>query len=151
MRRLAETVVAAACLAATACGGHTVTKKDVIARANGICINTLRAVRNVPPPAGSSLPALATYLGKVQPIIDKEAGDTRALPRPAPDRAILNRYVAAVSAGAAQYHAAATAAKNGDSAGVSQALATLRDNAAPALATQYGLGECSAAAGTKAP
>jgi hypothetical protein len=139
------------CLLAACGGGHQATKKDVIARANGICVSTLRGVRNVPPPAGTSLTALATYLGRVQPIIDQEAADTRALPRPAQDRAVLNRYVAAVSAGAAQYHAAATAAKNGDSAGVSQALSALRDNAAPALAAQYGLGECSAAAGTRTP
>jgi hypothetical protein len=139
-------------LTVAACsGGHAATKKDVIARANGICVNTLRAVRNVPPPTRSSgsLPALATYLGKVAPIIDKEAADTRALPRPAHDRAVLDRYVAAVSAGAIQYRAAATAARNGDAADVSQALAALRDNAAPALASQYGLTECSAAAGTK--
>ncbi|MFZ1997264.1 MAG: hypothetical protein WAU75_24320 [Solirubrobacteraceae bacterium] len=143
--------LATVCLLTGCGGGHTATKQDVIARANGICVNTLRAVRNVPPPAGGSLPALATYLGKVQPIIDKEAADTRALPRPAQDRAILNHYVAAVSAGAAQYHAAATAAKSDDSAAVSQALGALRDNTAPTFAARYGLDECSASAGTKAP
>ena len=73
MRRLrpAATIVAA-CLAATACGGHTVTKKDVIARANAICINALRAVRSLPPPAGAtgSPAALAAYLEKVAPIVE---------------------------------------------------------------------------------
>ncbi len=104
----------------------------------------------MPPPAGRlAAGALATYLGKVQPIIDKEAAETRALPRPAQDRAILDRYVAAVSAEAISTSALATAARNGDSAGVSQALSALRDNAAPALAAQYGLGRCNASAGTE--
>jgi len=148
-RRLGWALIAVACAGVTACGGHKATKKDVIAHANGICVSTLRQVREVPPPAGSSLTALAGYLAKVAPIVDKEASDTRALPRPTKDRAVLNRYVAAVSASATQYRALATAAKNGDAAGVSQALATLRDNPAQALAQQYGLSECIAAAGTK--
>jgi hypothetical protein len=140
-----------ACLAATACGGHAATKKDVIARADGICVNTLRQVRDVPPPAGSSLSALATYARKVAPLIDKEASDTRSLPRPAQDRAVLNRYVAAVAASAASYRALVAAARGDDPGDVAQALSALRSNPAPALATRYGLAECSAAAGTKAP
>jgi hypothetical protein len=142
--------ISAACLAATACGGHTATKKDVVARADGICVNTLRQVRGVPPPAGTSLPALAAYLAKVVPIVEKEASDTRALPRPAQDQALLDQYVNAVSDGATQYRAMATAARNGDTAGVSQALSTLRDNPAQSLAGRYGLAECQASAGTNA-
>jgi hypothetical protein len=149
-RRVWPAFLALACAGSTACGGHTTTKKDVIAHANGICVSTLRQVREVPPPSGNSLKALGAYLAKVEPIITKQASDTRALPRPAKDRAILNRYVAAVSAGATQYRALATAARNGDSAGVSQALATLRDNPAQALAKEYGLNECIASAGTNA-
>jgi hypothetical protein len=144
-------IAAAACLAATACGSHTATKKDVIARANGICVNTLRQVRDVPPPAGSSLSALATYARKVAALIDKEASDTRGLPRPAQDRSVLNRYVAALGASAASYRALVSAARGDDPSGVAQAVSALRSNPAPALATRYGLTECSAAAGTKAP
>ena len=109
VRRRTLPALAAACIAATACGGHTATKQDVIARANGICINTLRAVRSVPPPAGGagSPAALAAYLQKVVPIVQKEASDTQALPRPAQDRAVLDRYVAAVTASASQYRALA--------------------------------------------
>lgn len=150
MRRLAETVVAAACLAATACGGHTVTKKDVIARANGICINTLRAVRSLPPPSGGagSPSALAPYLQKVAPIVEKEASETRALPRPAQDHTLLNRYVAAVTSSANQYRALARAAKDDDSAALSQGLAALRASPVPALAARYGLTRCSVSAGS---
>jgi hypothetical protein len=139
-----------ACLAATACGGHTVTKKDVVARANGICINALRAVRSVPPPAGAagSPTALATYLQKVVPIVQKEASETRALPRPAQDGAVLDRYVAAVTATASRYEALARAAKRGDSAAVSQGLAALRASPVPALAARYGLTRCSVSAGS---
>jgi hypothetical protein len=150
MRRRLLPACGLACLAATACGGHTATKQDVIARADGICITALRAVRSVPPPAGASgsPAALAAYLQKVVPIVQKEADDTRALPRPAQDRAVLDRYVAAVTASASQYRALATAAKNGDAAAVSQGLAALRASHLPALAAQYGLTRCSASAGT---
>ncbi|HTU97060.1 MAG TPA: hypothetical protein VMF14_14535 [Solirubrobacteraceae bacterium] len=138
------------CLAVTACGGHTATKQDVVARANGICINTLRAARSVPPPAGGagSPAALAAYLQKVVPIVEKEASDTRALPRPAQDRAVLDRYVAAVSADASQYRALARAAKNDDLAAISHGLAALRASQVPALAARYGLTRCSASAGS---
>jgi len=149
MRRACASM-AAVCLAATACGGHTVTKKDVIARANGICINALNAARSLSPPTGGTgtPAALAAYLDKLVPIVEKEASQTRALPRPAKDRTVLNRYVAAVTAGANQYRALATAAHNGDAAGISERLAALRTSSAPALAAQYGLTRCNASAGT---
>jgi hypothetical protein len=141
---------AGACMIATACGGHTATKQDVVARANGICINALRAVRSLPPPAGgtASPQALAPYLQKVVVIVEKEAADTRALPRPAQDRVLLDRYVAAVTAGAGQYRALARAAENGDSAAVSRGLAALRTSPVPALAARYGLTRCSVSAGS---
>jgi hypothetical protein len=142
-------IVAGACLALAACGGHTATKKDVIARANGICINALRAVRSLPAPAaGGSPQALAPYLQKVVLIVNKEAASTRALPRPAQDRELLNRYVAAVTTSAGQYQALARAAKDGDAAALSHGLAALRASRAPALAAQYGLTRCSASAGS---
>jgi hypothetical protein len=145
-RRAVCAALAAGCLAATACGGHTVTKHDVIARANGICINALRAVRLVPPPAGAT--GLAGYLQKVAPIVEKEASSTRALPRPAQDRAVLDRYVTAVTASANQYRALAKAAHDGDSAAVSAGLAALRASPVPALAARYGLPRCSVSAGS---
>jgi hypothetical protein len=150
VRRATLPALAAAGILATGCGGHTATKQDVIAHANGICVSTLRQVRDIAPPTGSSLTALATYLGKVAPIIDKEASDTRALPRPPQDRDVLTRYIAAVSTSATQYRALVAAAKNGDAAAVSTALAALRSNPAQTLAKKYGLTECSASAGTKA-
>jgi hypothetical protein len=150
VRRPAVAAVAASCLAVTACGGHTVTKQDVVARANAICFNTLIAVRSVAPPSGEidSPTALAGYLRTVLPIIEKEASDTRALPRPAKDRAVLDRYVAAVAAGAKLYRSLAADAKRGDSGAVSSDLAALRDSPGPALAAQYGLTRCNASAGT---
>ena len=32
------------------CGGHTATRKDVIARANAICFGAQQAVRSIPSP-----------------------------------------------------------------------------------------------------
>ena len=84
-QRLAPTTIAAGCLAigVTACGGHTVTKQDVIARANGICITTLHAVstcraRRREPPA-----ALAPYLDKVVPIVERRPAAAPGPCRPA--------------------------------------------------------------------
>ena len=114
--------LAAVCIAATACGGHTATKQDVIARANGICINALRAARSVPPPAGAggSPAALAAYLQKVVPIVREggvrhpgAAASGAGPSRPGPLRGRRHGQRRA------QYRALATAAKNGDAAAVS--------------------------------
>ena len=104
MRLLARTTIVAACLAVSACGGHTVTKKDVIARANGICITALRSMRELPPPAGTT--GLADYLDKVAPIVENEATQTRALPRPAQDRASPEPLRGRRTATATRYRAA---------------------------------------------
>jgi hypothetical protein len=137
-------------VAATACGGHTATKHDVIAQADAICSASLRDVRSVAPPAAgqSSLASLSAYLDKVLPIVEKESADTRALPRPAKDRALIDRYVAAVTAAESEYREMAAAAAHNDRATVAQALAALRSSPATVLATQYGLTQCGAAAGT---
>jgi hypothetical protein len=84
----------------------------------------------------------------VVPIVEKEASQTRALPRPAQDRPLLDQYVAAVTASATQYRALAQAARKGDSAAVSQGLAALRASPVPALAARYGLTRCSVSAGS---
>jgi hypothetical protein len=143
-------VIVAGSVAATACGGHTATKQDVIARANAICFTALQAVRSLSPPTTgtAALASLAGYLHKVVPIVEKEAAGTRALPRPPRDRAVLNRYVAAVSAAGTEYRALATAAARGDRAAVAQAESALRANPATALATEYGLSQCAASGGT---
>lgn len=141
---------AIATLGLAGCGGQTVTKQDVIARGNAICAGSLRDIRAVPPPAGAagSPAVLAAYLKRVVPILDKEIFSLRALPRPAQDHSLLNRYVAAVNATAAQYRSLAVAAQAGDSGAVAQALAALRTSPAAALAAQYGLSQCATAAGT---
>ena len=143
-------MVLAGSITATACGSHTATKQDVIARANAICSASVRDVRSVAPPAAGdgTLASLSAYLQKVLPIVEKEGGDTRALPRPARDRALLTRYIAAVTAAEQQYRAAAAAAARNDRAAVAQALSALRSSPATTLARQYGLSRCSAAAGT---
>lgn len=126
------------------------TKQDVVARANAICASAVRAARTLPSPAGgaNSPAALTAYLRQLLPIVDHEAASTRALPRPSQDRALLNRYVAAVSLSDRQFHALDTAAGQGSAGGVSQALAALRTNPATSLAQQYGLVQCASAAGT---
>jgi hypothetical protein len=150
-RPLLTTALTAACAAALAgCGGQQATKQDVIARGNAICASALQNIRAVPSPAGgsTSLAGLAAYVGQVAPIVDKEARQLRALPKPAEQRALLARYLSAVAADAAEYRTLAAAARAGDSAGVAQALADLRDSQAASLASEYGLTQCAAPGST---
>ncbi len=153
MRRGALPALAAACIAATGCGGHTATKQDVIARGNAICAGALRDLRATPYPASgkTSLANLAAYMDAVLPIVQREVSSLRALPRPAADRRLLNQYVAAVSSSASAYRSLAEAARRGDQAGVNQALATLQANPAATLAGRYGINECATAGSTAVP
>jgi hypothetical protein len=143
---------ALASLGIAACGGHTATKQDVIARANAICAGAERDLRATPPPAGgTSLSGLATYLRAVTPILQREVSNLQALPRPATDRALLNRYLSAVATSGATYRALAAAAGRGDQDAVNQALAQLGASPASSLAARYGLNQCAGTSGTTVP
>jgi hypothetical protein len=137
-------------LALSACGGRAATKKDVIARGNQICETAASAVREVAPPTGGSLTALARYYQRVTPIVATEARQLRDLPRPAQDRAVLNRYLAAIASSAIEYEALATAAQKGDRGALSSASAALRANPAGGLAVRYGIAGCGESSGTAA-
>ena len=150
-RGIAALVLSVAAMAPSACGSSGESKQDFVARANAICNNTVRDVRNVAPAAigGTvTLPALAKYLGAVAPIVASEARQLKALPRPATDQPLLRRYLAAVNATAAHYGALADAARARDRQAMSVATAALRANPAAQLATRYGLTECAGATGT---
>lgn len=149
MRRLRRATVAA-CIAATACGGHTATKQDVIAQGNAICAGALRDIRALPTPASAeaSTGALAKYLEEVVPIIHTEIAGLRKLPRPARDRALLTRFLAAMGTTEAQYRTLLAAARSGDAAAVSEALSALAGGPSSKLASQYGLTQCANASGT---
>ena len=119
-RGIGALALSVAALALSACGSSGESKQDFVARANGICNNTVRDVRNVAPATGGgaiTLSALAKYLGAVAPIVAGEAKQLGALPRPATDQALLRRYLAAVAATAVHYKALADAARAGDRAG----------------------------------
>jgi hypothetical protein len=134
--------VIAATLLAGCGGGHSATRSDVIARANAICFDSQQALRSIPPPSAGS-ETLAPYLHKITAIVAKEATQLRALPRPAPRQAMLNRFIAASSSSVAEYRAAARAAAAGDDGGVQQAFARLRASPAAGYARAYGLKQCS--------
>jgi len=146
-------VVALVALIVTACGGHTVTKQDVIARGNAICAGAQRDLLATPSPAAgeTSLPGLAEYLSAIMPILRREVSNLQALPRPAADRALLDRYVTAVASSGATYRTLAAAAGRGDQDAVNQALAQLAANPASSLAARYGLNQCAGASGTAVP
>ncbi|MFZ0090738.1 MAG: hypothetical protein WAL63_14595 [Solirubrobacteraceae bacterium] len=150
-KRTALTTGAALCAAVvTGCGGHAATKPDVVAQANAICASALRDERATPPPATgqASLPALSGYLQQVLPIVGREVSNLHGLPRPAEDRALLDRYLDAVTDLGSTYRSLAAAARRGDQDGVDQALAALQANPASSLAVRYGLIQCAGAAGT---
>jgi hypothetical protein len=154
LRRIAATL--AACLVAvlaTACGGSSPSKKDVIARGNAICSNAISSVRAVVPPAkgASSGTALAGYFKQLDPIVAKEVSQLRKLPRPDADKAVLNRYIGAVTKAGGVYKQLVAAAQRNDIPGVAKYLSALRANPAQSLAQQYGMSQCAAAAGTSNP
>ncbi len=141
-----------ACAALAGCGGssHAATKKEVIARGDQICQTADSQVRAVPPPAAGSPSSLASYYRNVTPIVRTEVQQLLALPRPAKDRTLLTRYLAAISLAAGQYQALAAAAARGDSAAVAGTGAALRANPAGDLAGRYGLTGCGGSLGTSA-
>jgi hypothetical protein len=149
MRRSAIAAIAT-CVALAGCGGaKQATKQDVVSRANAICTGALRDIRALPSPAaGGSTSGLAKYLRQVVPIIDKEVANLRALPRPARDRAVLDRYLAAMAGVDAKYRALLAAARSGDAGAVSDTLSTLAASPAAGLAERYGLSQCASASGT---
>jgi hypothetical protein len=153
-RRVAALVLALAAVPLSACGSSAESKKDFIARANAICNNTLRDTRNVPAPSSTgtvTLPALARYLRAVAPIGESEVRQLKALPKPSGDLALLHRYPAAQGATAAHYRAFADAAKSGDTAAMTAAIAALNASPAERLARAYGLTACTGPTRTTPP
>jgi hypothetical protein len=136
------------------CGSSGESKSDFVARANAICETAVRDVRNVTLPSasggGTSLSALARYLHTVTPVVEGEVTQLRALPRPAADRALLDRYLNALASSAAQYRVLDGAARLADRAALAGAIGALRASPAAQLAARYGLAECAGSAGTAA-
>jgi hypothetical protein len=139
------------------CGGHTATRKDVIARANAICFQSLQSIRSVPPPVASGTPsfrrpaylaAFAAYVDKVRPIVAKEARQLQALPRPKQGLATLNAFIAAVAKESDDYASMAAAASKRDGGGVTKALSNLASNPARGLAGRYGMTQCTGVSST---
>lgn len=135
---------------AAGCGGGGYTKQDFIARANAICTNALRQTRSIAQPSGAQASpgqgaALAAYVSSVVPVLETEASQLHALPRPpgnTSERAALKRYLAAVTESVAYYKQLAAAAKRGDDQAVASAEAALGASPVYTLATSYGLRSC---------
>jgi hypothetical protein len=136
------------------CGSSGESKSDFVARANAICETAVRDVRDVTLPSasgdGTSLSALSRYLHSVTPVVEGEVKQLRALPRPAADRALLDRYLNALASSAAEYRVLGDAARHRDRAALAGAVGVLRASPAAQLAARYGLAECAGSAGTAA-
>jgi hypothetical protein len=122
------------------CGGGGYTRHDFITRADAICAGALRQARSITP--GTTL---AAYLADYVPVLESEASQLQALRRPPDtprDRAMLERYLAALRRTVAEYRQLAAAAKSGDGQGVTNAEAALAADPVYSLASGYGLRSC---------
>jgi hypothetical protein len=136
------------------CGSYT--KQDFIARADAICVNSVRATRLIAPPTfttakAQQLRALAAYTAAVLPIVQTETDQLRALRRPrgtATETSRLTGFLAAFTNVAADYRALETAAAAADSRGVARAEASLTASPVHSLASAYGLHSCGTAGAT---
>lgn len=149
-RRLGPVTAAfAAVLAITACGGSTVSRKDVIARADRICSTALTRLRTVTPPsrAPAALTSMSAYVGRILPIVDTELAQLRKLPQPDSGGRLLRAYIRSVATTAGQYRALARAAASGEQDRVDTALTTLSTSSAGSDAAAFGLTTCASAAG----
>ncbi len=127
------------------CGGSSYTKSDFVARADGICTNTLRQSRALAPPGADSGAALSAYLGKLVPLVESEADQLRALKRPADsarDRATLTAYFAALGQVVDAYRRLQGAAARGDDQTMADVESALNANPVASLAATYGLKTC---------
>jgi hypothetical protein len=135
--------------------GSSYSKADFISRADAICETAFRQTHTIAPPAAGGgaaqqLTALASYLQRVTPVVESETSDLSKLRRPAADRALLERYLAALRAAVAQYRELGRAAAAGDVSGVAEAESALAAGDAQALAARYGLRSCGDAGATVA-
>jgi hypothetical protein len=138
--------VIAASVALVGCGGKRATRASVIARGNAICASAERALANLPPASGAS--GTTVDFIKAAPIVTHEAQTLGALPRPATDRALLDRFLAAESQLAAGYRHLAAVQRAGDDVAERSGIAVLAHSDAASLARRYGLTQCGAATAT---
>ncbi len=137
---------AAASIAVAGCGSKPATRASVIARANAICATASRALANLPAATGTS--GTTVDLVRAAPIVSHEARALSALPRPAAERAALDRFIAGESALAAGYRRLAALQRRGDGAGVQSGLSALGRIDPGAAARAYGLAQCGATPAT---
>jgi hypothetical protein len=151
-RRFAPALALAAVAVGLAGCGSSYTKQDFVARANGICTDTLGQTRAIAPAgAPQSNRALAAYLRQVLPILQQEATQLRALRRPPgsdADKAALDRYLSALDGQVAATKRLRDAAARNDGDGVSAAESDLQASQAASLAARYGLKSCAAPGST---
>lgn len=140
------TGIAAASVALAGCGSKPATRASVIARGNAICATANRALANLPAASGSS--GTTVDFVKAAPVVSREANALRGLPRPATDRATLDRFIADESSLAAGYRRLAALQRSGNDAAVQSGLAALGRIDPGAFARRYGLAQCGAAAAT---
>ena len=139
----------AATLVVAACGANSVSRKDVVMRADRICAGALAQLRSVTPPsrAPAALGSMSAYIGKILPIVDRELAQLRRLPQPASGARLLHQYIHSVAITASDYRALAKAAASGNQDRVDGALTELSTSSAGSYAAAYGLNTCASAAG----
>jgi hypothetical protein len=157
MRRLrAPAVLLVAVLALAGCGSYT--QQDYVKAADAICAATVRAERTIPPPSfgrgpDAQLRALARFLTRALPLIERESRSLHGLRRPTgmpAGGATLRRYLAAVSRTTADFEELASDARKQDASGVAAVEARLRAIPIATLAGSYGMSDCASPGATVA-
>lgn len=135
-----------AALALAGCGGKPATRASVIARGNAICATAARELANLPAASGAA--GASVDFVKAAPVVSREARALSALPRPAADRALLERFLSAESSLAAGYRRLAAVQRAGAVAAEQSGVQALARSDAASLARRYGLVQCGAPTAT---
>jgi hypothetical protein len=131
--------------------GTQYSKRDFIKRADGICLNTTRAVRSLTTPqfTGSAVQrrlSLSRYLARVSRLVSAESHSLAKLPKPPgrpAEQALLQRWLHAVQASASDLHVLGDSERAGDPAFIAAARSALSAVPVVALASRYGAKDCA--------
>jgi hypothetical protein len=140
-RAACAAVALSLCLAG--CGGSkTLSRSELVTRANTACRHANAQVSALAP-VSPGLPGVADYAHRLQPIAGRLVSQLNALDAPDSVRAPFRRYVAAMRAGVAKLPALGAAARRGDAQDVERLSAAIGSRPTDRLATQLGLSACA--------
>lgn len=154
MKPLRLAIACAVCvLGLSACGSSGTSKADYVKQADAICAKGDAQIKAVPMPLLTGAPAtilknLGTYVDRVLPVAQHVIGQLKALKQPSADKAVLQRYYAALDDAVARLGKLSVAAHQGDAKAVQSGAQALNSAQPDTLARQYGFKRCGGTGGT---